>query len=270
VAEVQGPIGTMNLITDRLLDIPIHAVDYREALERVAAWIDSKQRPSAYITQANAHILVTAQKDQRYKEVLHSADLSVPDGMPLVWLLRLKGKAIRRRIYGPDLMLMICEEAANKGWRCFLYGGNAGVAEKLKAILEARFPGLKIVGTYVPPFRDLTLEEDEQVCGMINSSAPDILWVGLGSPRQDIWMYEHRGKLNVSVMHGVGAAFDFLTGEVRQAPRWMMNAGLEWFFRLIMEPKRLWKRYTINNVLFVYYLLLDLLRVRNYGRTKSF
>jgi len=131
------------------------------------------------------------------------------------------------------------------------------------------YPDIQVVGVYSPPFRELTNEEENEVCAMINSAEPDILWISLGTPKQDIWMYEHREKLNVSVMHGVGAAFDSLTGEVRQAPRWMMNAGLEWLFRLIMEPRRLWKRYTINNVLFVSYLLLDLLRVRDYGKTKT-
>jgi N-acetylglucosaminyldiphosphoundecaprenol N-acetyl-beta-D-mannosaminyltransferase len=123
------------------------------------------------------------------------------------------------------------------------------------------YPDIQVVGVYSPPFRELTNEEENEVCAMINSAEPDILWISHGTPKQDIWMYEHREKLNVSVMHGVGAAFDFLTGEVRQAPRWMMNAGLEWLFRLIMEPRRLWKRYTINNVLFLYYLLLQSLGI---------
>jgi N-acetylglucosaminyldiphosphoundecaprenol N-acetyl-beta-D-mannosaminyltransferase len=177
-----------------------------------------------------------------------------------VWLLRLKGHNIRQRVYGPDLMLLLCEEAAKRGWRCFLYGGATGVPEQLMEVLEKRFPGLQIVGTYSPPFRPLTAEEDEAVCAMINAAKPDIVWVGLGSPKQDIWMYEHREKLDVSVMHGVGAAFDFLTGRVKQAPRWMMNAGLEWLFRLLQEPRRLWKRYTLTNLKFVFYLLAHVLR----------
>ena len=252
-------------LSNLLLDIPIDVVDYGDVIERVSVWTDFKQRPAAYITQANAHSLVTAQKDSVYKEVLLKADISVPDGMPLVWLLRLKGNTLKGRIYGPDLMLMMCEEAAKKGWRCFMYGGKPGVAEQLKGVLEKQFPGLKIAGTYSPPFRTMTQEEDEVVCRMINSSKVDILWVALGSPKQDIWMYEHRDKVDVSVMHGVGAAFDFLGGQVKQAPRWMMNAGLEWFFRLMMEPRRLWKRYTINNVLFLYYLLMETIGFRRYG-----
>ena len=249
-------------MTCRFLNIPIDAVDYAKAVGRVTAWIDSKQRPSVYITQVNVHSVVTAQKDDRYKEVLQGADLSVPDGMPLVWLLRLKGNHAAGRVYGPDLMLMMCEEASRRGWRCFLYGGKSGVADRLKLVLEERFPGLKIVGIYSPPFRDLRQEQDQEVCRMISSTKPDILWVALGSPKQDIWMYEHRPKIDVSVMHGVGAAFDFLSGQVPQAPRWMMKAGFEWLFRLMMEPRRLWKRYTINNVLFVYYIFLEALGLR--------
>jgi N-acetylglucosaminyldiphosphoundecaprenol N-acetyl-beta-D-mannosaminyltransferase len=202
---------------------------------------------------------VCARESINYRNAIEHATLSVPDGMPLVWLLRLKGHNIRHRVYGPDLMLLLCEEAANRGWRCFLYGGAPGVPEQLKEVLEKRFPGLQIVGTYSPPFRPLTVEEDEAVCAMINAAKPDIVWVGLGSPKQDIWMYEHREKLDVSVMHGVGAAFDFLTGRVKQAPRCMMNAGLEWLFRLFQEPKRLWKRYTLTNAKFIYYLLKSIL-----------
>ena len=130
-----------------------------------------------------------------------------------------------------------------------------GVPESLRAVLTGKFPGLQIVGTYSPPFRPLTEDESSEVCRMINATKPDILSVGLGAPKQDIWMYEHHEKLDVSVMHGVGAAFDFFTGRVRQAPLWMMNAGLEWFFRLLQEPGRLWQRYTVTNIKFFYYLV---------------
>lgn len=207
------------------------------------------------VVQANVFTLVTAQEDTTYKQAIEAADLSVPDGMPLVWLLRLKGHRVKARVYGPDLMLRLCQEAAARGWRCFLYGGKPGVPELLRDTLVARYPNLQIVGTYSPPFRELTPEEDRSICEMINRSKPDILWIGLGSPKQDLWMYEHREKLDVSVMHGVGAAFDFLTGRIPQAPRWMMNSGLEWLFRLAQEPGRLWKRYTVVNLKFLYYLV---------------
>lgn len=242
-------------MTEIILTVPIHPIDYIQSVSLVREWIARRNRPAAYIIQSNVSSLVNAQENKLYMSALDAADLSVPDGMPLVWILQTRGYSIKGRVYGPDLMLMLCAEAAQKGWRCFLHGGMEGVPELLRDVLTNKFPGLQIVGTHSPPFRPLTREEDDEICAMINATKPDILWVGLGAPKQDIWMYEHREKLDVSVMHGVGAAFDFFTGRVRQAPRWMMNAGLEWFFRLLQEPGRLWQRYTVTNIKFFYYLI---------------
>lgn len=242
------------MIHEGLLSVAIHPFDYTSSVSCVAKWVGEHAHPAKYIVQANVNSLVSAQEDAHYKKAILAADLSLPDGMPLVWLLRAKGHPIKDRVYGPDLMLMLCAVAAKRGWRCFLYGGAPEVPEQLRDVLVRRCPGLNIVGTYSPPFRQLSPSEDAQICEMINATKPDIVWVGLGSPKQDIWMYEHRDRLDVSVMHGVGAAFDFLTGRVRQAPRWMMNAGLEWLFRLFQEPKRLWRRYTVTNLKFIYYL----------------
>ncbi len=248
-----------------ILNIPVHPSDYEHCVSAVRELIAQCRCPASYIVQVNVNSLVTAQQNELYKHTLDNAALSVPDGMPLVWMLRLKGHPIKTRVYGPDLMLMLCEEAARRGWRCFLYGGKDGVPEGLAKVLETRFPGIMIVGTYSPPFRPLTKEEDDKICETINASRADIVWVGLGAPKQDIWMYEHREKLDASVLHGVGAAFDFLTGRVRQAPRWMMNAGLEWLFRLFQEPKRLWRRYTVTNIKFIYYLLVSLFPKKSKG-----
>jgi N-acetylglucosaminyldiphosphoundecaprenol N-acetyl-beta-D-mannosaminyltransferase len=240
---------------ESLLNVPIHLVDAGDVTTCVDGWIMERRRPGAYIVQANALSLVSAQDDQRYRQAINNAELVVPDGMPLVWLLRRKHHRVKGRVYGPDLMLQLCEIAAHKGWRCFLYGGKPGVPELLSDVLTRRFPGLSIVGTASPPFRPLTESEEEDLKATINKAHPDILWVGLGGPKQDIWMHEHRDTLDVSVMHGVGAAFDFITGTVPQAPRWVMNSGLEWLFRLLIEPKRLWKRYTIVNLKLLYYLV---------------
>lgn len=253
-------IDTDTPIVVRLLDVPTHLVNYDDSTRHVREWIEMQGTPSRYIVQTNVYSLVTAQENSLYREVLLHADLSVPDGMPPVWLLRASGYDIKQRVYGPDLMLLLCAEAAEKGWRCFLYGGREGVPELLRDVLTKKFPGLKIVGIYSPPFRPLDKGEDDKICEMINATKPDIIWVGLGAPKQDIWMYEHRDKLDVSVMHGVGAAFDFFTGRVRQAPRWMMNAGLEWLFRLLQEPRRLWRRYTVTNLKFFYYLMSHFLK----------
>jgi N-acetylglucosaminyldiphosphoundecaprenol N-acetyl-beta-D-mannosaminyltransferase len=237
-----------------ILNVPVHAVCYADVLDQVREWIVNNSRTGKYIVQANVFTLVNAKENPHYIRAVREANLLVPDGMPLVWLLRHKGHALHERVYGPDLMMKICEEAAKNRWRCFFYGGNEETVRLLENQLLKNYPSLIIAGTYAPPFRALTDKEDDEVCRYINSKKPDILWVALGSPRQDLWMYEHRDKLNVSVMHGVGAAFDFLSGKVPQAPRWMMRAGLEWLFRLFIEPRRLWKRYTITNLKFLYYL----------------
>jgi N-acetylglucosaminyldiphosphoundecaprenol N-acetyl-beta-D-mannosaminyltransferase len=241
--------------TELLLEVAVHAINMEETAGHIEKLIKERVRPSAYIVQANALSLVSAQENLGYRQAIGSADLVLPDGMPLVWLLRRLCHKDQQRVYGPDLMLRLCSSAAQNGWRCFLYGGEPGVPEQLGQELVRRFPGLLVVGTISPPFRLLSESEEEQVRTTVNSAHPDILWVGLGGPKQDTWMYEHREVLDVSVMHGVGAAFDFITGRVPQAPRWVMNCGFEWLFRLMMEPRRLWKRYTIINFKLIYYLL---------------
>ena len=239
----------------RVLDVPVHILSLGGAQDRIAAWVAARSRPSAVIVQTNAYSLVTAQEDPEYRQALQDVDLSLPDGMPVVWLLRRMGYDQRDRVYGPDLMLLLCEQAAKEGWRCFLYGGHPGIPERVRESLLSLFPSLQVVGAYSPPFHELSSAEDEESVRMINNANADILWVALGGPKQDLWMFHHRERLDVSVMHGVGAAFDFLAGRVPQAPRWMMNAGFEWFFRLLVEPRRLWKRYTVKNVKFLYLVL---------------
>ena len=156
------------------------------------------------------------------------------------------------RVYGPDLVLTICELSAKQGYRNFFYGATDDVLNRLEIALKEKFPGLNICGKFAPPFRTLTQQEDVEIVEIINHASPDIIWVGLGSPKQDLWIEEHRNKLNCSVMLAVGAAFDFLSGVKPQAPRWLQRTGLEWFFRLCCEPNRLWKRYLIGNTQFVY------------------
>jgi N-acetylglucosaminyldiphosphoundecaprenol N-acetyl-beta-D-mannosaminyltransferase len=248
----------------------VHPVSHQQVLDKATEWISNHVRPGANIVQANAKTVVDANDDAKIQNAVLSSTMSVPDGMPLVWLLRLKGHRNVERVYGPDLMLMLCDRAAKEGWKCYFYGGNPGVPEKLKEILVTRFPRLNVVGIHSPPFRTLTADEDSATCAMINAAKPDILWVGLGSPKQDIWIHEHRDKLDVSVMHGVGAAFDFLSGKLPQAPRWMMNSGLEWLFRLMVEPRRLWKRYTVVNLKFLYLVARELMsgRSRDEGQSR--
>ena len=204
------------------------------------------------------------QRDKKLKQVLNHAGMVTPDGVPLVWLCRLQGHKNTRRVYGPDLLLAACERSLTTGWKHYFYGGAPGVAEKLIANLEKRFPGLPVAGFDTPPFRPLTPEEDRAAVEQINASGADIVWVGLGAPKQEYWMAEHLGKVNAPVMIGVGAAFDFHAGVKKQAPRWMQRSGLEWLFRLATEPRRLWKRYLINNPLFIILAILQLTGLKKF------
>jgi N-acetylglucosaminyldiphosphoundecaprenol N-acetyl-beta-D-mannosaminyltransferase len=254
-----------------ILGVPVHAVSLVEAEEQIASWVSSRKRPPVVVVHTNAFSLVTAQEDPVYRQFLKEADLSLPDGKPLVWLLSARGHNQEERVYGPDLMLQLCARAAREGWSCYLFGGHPGTPEKVKDALLARFPSLKIVGMFSPPFRSLTEGEDEQIVRAINSLQPDVVWVALGGPKQDMWMLQHRSRIDAAVLHGVGAAFDFLSGRVPQAPRWMRSAGLEWLFRFLVEPRRLWKRYTLKNAKFLYFVLRQALtpdRSRRVGENK--
>jgi N-acetylglucosaminyldiphosphoundecaprenol N-acetyl-beta-D-mannosaminyltransferase len=202
--------------------------------------------------------------------ILNGAWLNTPDGMPMVWVGRLRGFRSMSRVYGPDLMYLVCDFTQKKDYTHFLYGGAEGVAPELKRRLEEKFPGLKIVGTYTPPFRPLEAAEEAELTRTINALQPDIVWVGLSTPKQEKFMARFRPRLDVTLMFGVGAAFDFHAGRVRQAPRWMQRSGLEWFFRLCSEPRRLWRRYLTNNPRFVFRILCQLLGLRKYSlETKS-
>jgi N-acetylglucosaminyldiphosphoundecaprenol N-acetyl-beta-D-mannosaminyltransferase len=203
-------------------------------------------------------------RDERLRAIHNAAGMVTPDGMPLVWLSHMRGYAHVERVYGPDLMLALCQCSASRGYRHYLYGGTEDVTAQLAANLQRRFPGLLIVGRYSPPFRPLDCEEDEQIVRAINAAAPDIVWVGLSTPKQERWMAEHVGRLVAPALIGVGAAFDFHAGVKRQAPRWMQRGGLEWFFRLATEPRRLWRRYAINNPLFVLMVLRQALGLKHY------
>lgn len=206
------------------------------------------------------HGISEANTDSEFKTVVNSADLVVPDGMPLVWLGRLRGHSMRRRVYGPELMETFCRETGCR-YRHFFYGGAADVAENLATSLQERFH-IVVAGTFSPPFRELTAEEDRALIDRVNQAAPDVLWVGLGAPKQERWMHEHRVRLRVPVLLGVGAAFDFNSGRLRQAPRWIRENGLEWLFRLAIEPRRLWKRYLVKVPSAIWSISLEIFQVR--------
>ena len=241
-----------------ILGVKISAVNLSVACRQISDWIENKTR--TYVCIVPVSTVVECQKDKRYLEIVNQAGMATPDGMPIVWLEKLGGDKTIAGTYGPDLMEAVCQMSQQKGYKHYFYGGTPEACRMLEVKLKEKFPRVSIIGKHSPPFRDLTEKEEEDMVEEINRLEPDILWVGLGSPRQDYWMAQHLHRLNVPVMIGVGAAFDFLSGRKRQAPRWMRNIGLEWFFRLWAEPKRLWKRYLVGNTQFVFYLFKSLLR----------
>jgi N-acetylglucosaminyldiphosphoundecaprenol N-acetyl-beta-D-mannosaminyltransferase len=217
------------------------------AVERALA-----EKNKGYVCVTGVHGVMEAQKDPAFRAILNHSFLNTPDGMPMVWIGRLNGFREMDRVYGPDLMLLICETARQQGRTHFLYGGGEGVAQELKRKLEEKVPGIKIVGTYTPPFRPLTPQEESGLIGLVREAKPDIVWVGLSTPKQEKFMARYADKLDATLFFGVGAAFDFHAGKVRQAPRWIQRSGLEWLFRLCCEPRRLWRRYLNNNPRFAF------------------
>jgi N-acetylglucosaminyldiphosphoundecaprenol N-acetyl-beta-D-mannosaminyltransferase len=228
---------------------------YKLAAQQVIAW--SQMRESRYVCAANVHMLMEAHDSPSYLHILNSADMVTPDGMPLVWMMRLKGHPAQQRVYGPTLMLHVLESAARENIYVGFYGSSPEVLRSLLAKMQAKFPNLKVVYSFSPPFTTLSAEEDAEIIKSINASSAQILFIGLGCPKQEIWMAEHRGKIN-AVMLGVGAAFDFHAGVKSQPPAWMQKMGLEWLYRLATEPRRLWRRYLYHNPRFVILAILDL------------
>jgi N-acetylglucosaminyldiphosphoundecaprenol N-acetyl-beta-D-mannosaminyltransferase len=244
-----------------ILGVHISAINMPQAVAAVEDWIARRERQ--YVCVTPAHVVMDGYWNPEVRGWINQAGLATPDGMGIVWLLKAKGHRSVSRVYGPDLMLTLCEDGLARGRRHYFYGGEPGVAKTLAAHLTDRYPGLLVTGTFSPPFRPSTPAEDSAVIQRINDAKADILWIGIGSPRQEQWMAEHLGKINVPVMIGVGAAFDFLSGRKRQAPRWVQRAGMEWLFRLANEPRRLWRRYA-QYPLFFLLVLMQVLRITRY------
>ena len=243
-----------------ILNVKMSAINMFQACRFIQDLIERNKK--SYVCVCPVSTIMECVGNPEIMNIVNNADLVTPDGMPLVWIAKAKGLKNIGRVYGPDLMLALCELSSHRGYRNYFYGSTMEVLEKLSSKLKQRFPSLQICGMYAPPFRPLTKEEDNQILEDINSTSPDIVWVGLGSPKQDIWIFEHRDKLNAGVSLAVGAAFDFLSGMKPQAPRWMQRTGLEWLFRLCSEPKRLWKRYLIGNTMFIYLLFKESIKKR--------
>jgi N-acetylglucosaminyldiphosphoundecaprenol N-acetyl-beta-D-mannosaminyltransferase len=245
-----------------ILGVGISPIDMSQALTQISTWIENKEQH--YVSVCTVHTIMECQRAETMRQAINQAGLATPDGMPLVWLSKWQSRLEVSRVYGPDLMLALCRLSAERGYTHYFYGGAAGVPELLAQKLQQHFPGMKIAGTYSPPFRALTPTEDSQIVNQINQAKPDIVWVGLGTPKQDLWMAAQRKQLTAPVLIGVGAAFDFHTGRIPQAPRWMQQSGLEWFFRLWQEPRRLWYRYGVYNPLFVLLIIAQMLGLRRY------
>ncbi len=234
--------------TVKVLRAPIDAVSWPDALARIATWAAS--RDSRYVCICNAHSVVTAGQDPAFGTVVAQADMATPDGAPVAWMMRKLGFPTQQRINGPDLMWKYCAEAAVRNESIYLYGGTEETLAILQTKLASTFPTLQVAGAYSPPFRALTPAEDAAVVERINASGAGTVWVSLGCPKQELWMAAHRGRIQ-AVMVGVGAAFDYHAGTIQRAPLWMQNAGLEWLYRLVSEPRRLWRRYLVTNTLFI-------------------
>jgi N-acetylglucosaminyldiphosphoundecaprenol N-acetyl-beta-D-mannosaminyltransferase len=245
-----------------VLGVGISAINLDSAVAAVAQALEHKTK--GYVCVTGVHGVSEAQKDPAFRAILNHAFLTTPDGMPTVWMGRWQGFRQMRRVYGPDLMLRVCELAQQRGHTHFLYGGAPGVADALKRQLEQRFPGIRILGTYSPPFRPLSKEEENELTRRVRELQPDIFWVGLSTPKQERFMAQYWQTLDATLFFGVGAAFDFHAGRMRQAPLWMQRTGLEWLFRLACDPGRLWKRYLKNNPLFVFRALCQLAHLRTY------
>ncbi|HYH23491.1 MAG TPA: WecB/TagA/CpsF family glycosyltransferase [Azospirillum sp.] len=245
-----------------VLGVGVSAINMDNALDIIDRWIDAGHQ--SYVCVACVHGVMESQRDPNIRAVYNAAGMVTPDGMPLVWLLKLARQRHADRVYGPDLMLAAFERSVRSGHRHFLYGVTDATLARLRTNLEARFPGCRIVGTYAPPFRPLTTAEDAAVVRTINESGADIVWVSLSAPKQEQWMAQHRGMLRAPVLVGVGAAFDFHAGVKRQAPRFIQRSGFEWLFRLLTEPRRLWKRYATTNPAFIVRIMGQLTGLRRY------
>jgi N-acetylglucosaminyldiphosphoundecaprenol N-acetyl-beta-D-mannosaminyltransferase len=246
-----------------VLGVCVNAVQIPEVVQQMERWIEDR-KVGRFIAVANTHVVMESQQDDSFKELINSADLCVPDGMPLIWCGRFRGHPLPRRVYGPELMITFCRKTAAKGYRHFFYGGDPAVSDELVKRLQESCPGVQIAGAYSPPFRPLTREEDDEIIERINLARPDVLWVGLGCPKQERWIHDHRQQLKVAAMVAVGQAFDLLSGRKKPAPAWMSENGLEWVFRLIQDPRRLWRRYLVYNAKFIYSISLELLGAKRF------
>jgi N-acetylglucosaminyldiphosphoundecaprenol N-acetyl-beta-D-mannosaminyltransferase len=239
-----------------VLGVGVSAINMSEALSLFQSWLGNGGK--GYVCVTGVHGVMEAQNDPEFRRILNKSLLTTPDGMPTVWVGKLQGFQSMGRVFGPDLMREVCRLSVENGYSHFFYGGRPGIAEKLKAAMTQRFPGLRVAGTYTPPFGSLSCEEEAHLLSLVAKSKPDIFWVGLSTPKQERFMAEYNEKIQTKIMVGVGAAFDLHTGSIKDAPDWVKSSGLQWMHRLVQDPRRLWKRYLLNNPKFLWKISLQL------------
>ena len=247
-----------------VLGVKVSAVNLTQAIELADEWIAVGS--PGYVCATGVHGVMEAQSDLEFRQILNGACINAPDGMPMTWVGRLQGFGKMDRVFGPDFMAAMCRLSVERGYRNFLYGGKPGVAELLSETLQRKFPGLQVVGTYTPPFRSLTPNEEDRISAQVLEAKPHILWVGLSTPKQERFMAQFVKRLQVPLLVGVGAAFDFVAGTKPRAPLWMQRSGFEWLFRLMMEPRRLAHRYLVYNTIFVVRALQQVAGWKSYAR----
>ncbi len=247
-----------------VLGVQVSAVNMQKAVELAQRWLGMGS--CGYVCVTGVHGVMEAQRDEELRRILNRAVMNVPDGMPMTWVGRAQGHDAMDRVFGPEFMAEICAVAMQKGYRIFLYGGREGVAQLLGENLQQKFPGLQVAGTFTPPFGELSPEQETTLLNAVHDSRPHILWVGLSTPKQERFMARYVELLGVPLLVGVGAAFDFHTGQIRDCPHWMKRAGMQWAHRLIQDPRRLWWRYLRNNPAFLYRIGLQLCGLRRTTR----
>lgn len=256
----------LSTINDRVRVVSLwpNICDHESAIQIVDALV--REGGGGYVCFSTVHMVMESHYDPAYAAQVNGADLIIPDGMPVVWMQKFQGRRAAARVRANDLMIMLCSHAEKSGLKVGFYGGKPEVIDAIKERAAVDFPALQIVYAHSPPFRPLTDSEDAEITVEIDEAAPDILFVGLGCPKQETWMATHKDRLNC-VMLGVGASFDFYAGNVKESPAWLGKLGLEWLYRLTQEPQRLWRRYLILNPCFMWLAIMQLLKPKRFNKT---
>lgn len=247
----------------QVLGVSVAALDMERAIRYIAAELRSRRK--GYVCMAGVHGIMEARRNPEIAAMFAGSRITLPDGMPTVWVGRWQGHKRMQRIAGPDLMLEVFRRREFAGYKHFLYGGEPGVAERLRDQLNSEYPWSRIVGTYTPPFRDLSADEEQGLVERVRQLKPDMIWVGISTPKQERFMHRYLALLDTTLMFGVGAAYDFHTGRLKDSPHWVKTIGMQWFHRLLQDPRRLWKRYLRNNPAFLWHISMQLSGLTSYA-----